>query len=169
MWYISIPIIYITFVVVYVRGKLGVGKLCPPQKNQDPSSAPHWKKKNPIYASGVCSPSLPHQFITIFGLINYVPVYYGDYNYPVWSEVLGWLMAIVSLVVIPLVMVIKLIFVAKGNTLLEVILQKTCSLLKSMHTILTKVVPNNLKACLRFVATTNVYMQNGFQLLKYHC
>ena len=40
-----------------------------------------------------------------------------------------------------------------------------------MHTILTKVVPDNLKACPKFVRHTcsNNSMESGFQLLKYHC
>ena len=39
-----------------------------------------------------------------------------------------------------------------------------------MYTILTKVVPDNLKACLGFVRhSNNYYMQSGFQVLKYHC
>ncbi|XP_071501234.1 sodium- and chloride-dependent glycine transporter 1-like [Diadema antillarum] len=66
----------------------------------------------------VVTPSII-MFICIFGLINYVPVYYGDYVYPKWSEVLGWLMALASLIMIPLVMVIKLIFTAKGDTFVE--------------------------------------------------
>ncbi|XP_063970611.1 sodium- and chloride-dependent glycine transporter 1-like isoform X1 [Lytechinus pictus] len=54
-------------------------------------------------------------FITVFGMINYVPVYFGDYVYPKWSEVLGWLMAVVPLLTIPLVMVIKLCFASEGD------------------------------------------------------
>ena len=39
-----------------------------------------------------------------------------------------------------------------------------------MHTILKKVVPDNLKAYPRFVGrSNNQSMQRGFQVLKYHC
>ena len=38
-----------------------------------------------------------------------------------------------------------------------------------MHTILLKVVPDNLKACRRFVRHSNkICMYSGFQVLKYH-
>ena len=53
-------------------------------------------------------------------MVDYVPVYYGDYNYPVWSEVLGWMMAVVSVLMIPLFMVITYVFQSEGDTPLEV-------------------------------------------------
>lgn len=55
-------------------------------------------------------------FISVFGMVNYVPVYFGDYVYPKWSEMLGWLMAVVPLFTIPLVMIIKLFFASEGET-----------------------------------------------------
>ena len=39
-----------------------------------------------------------------------------------------------------------------------------------IHTILTKVVPDNLKACPKLVwCSNNQCMQSGFQVVKYHC
>lgn len=53
-------------------------------------------------------------------MVNYVPVYFGDYVYPKWSEMLGWLMAVVPLFTIPLVMIIKLFFASEGETYAQV-------------------------------------------------
>ena len=46
------------------------------------------------------------QFVLIFSCVEYVPVYYGDYKYPQWAEVVGFLMVGVSVGMIPLMMVI---------------------------------------------------------------
>ncbi|KAJ8028730.1 Sodium- and chloride-dependent glycine transporter 2 [Holothuria leucospilota] len=56
-------------------------------------------------------------FISIFGLVQYVPVYYGDYVYPVWAEVVGWIMAAAPLVMMPLIAVGMFIFKAEGSIL----------------------------------------------------
>ncbi|XP_077977388.1 sodium- and chloride-dependent glycine transporter 1-like [Glandiceps talaboti] len=58
-------------------------------------------------------------FIIIMMYINYVPVYYGSYVYPPSGEILGWLCAAASLVMIPLLMVIEYVFNSKGDTFLE--------------------------------------------------
>ncbi|XP_002730444.2 sodium- and chloride-dependent glycine transporter 1-like [Saccoglossus kowalevskii] len=44
-------------------------------------------------------------FIIIMTYVDYVPVYYNDYQYPPTGEVIGWLCAAASMVMIPLVMV----------------------------------------------------------------
>ena len=55
----------------------------------------------------------------IFNWIDYVPVTYGDYVYPSWAEGLGWGIASLSLVCIPIGMV-KSVYEAKGTTLVRV-------------------------------------------------
>jgi len=46
-------------------------------------------------------------FILVFSVIRYVPIYYGAYVFPVWMEVLGFLMAFCSLVPIPIFGIIE--------------------------------------------------------------
>ncbi|KAL5013211.1 hypothetical protein ScPMuIL_007481 [Solemya velum] len=62
---------------------------------------------NPIYWK-VCwyavSP-LAIVFIFIFTFVDYTPSTYGDYNYPAWADALGWIMAICSVLAIPITMV----------------------------------------------------------------
>lgn len=40
--------------------------------------------------------------ILISSLVQYTPVHYGKYTYPVWAELLGWCVSLVSIVWIPL-------------------------------------------------------------------
>ncbi|XP_077991178.1 sodium- and chloride-dependent glycine transporter 1-like [Glandiceps talaboti] len=54
-------------------------------------------------------------FIIIMTYIDYVPVYYGTYTYPPAGEVIGWLCASASLVMIPLWMVIEYFVNGKGD------------------------------------------------------
>ena len=55
----------------------------------------------------------------IFNWVDYVPVTYGEYVFPTWAEGLGWGIASLSLVCIPIGM-IKAVYEAKGVTLLKV-------------------------------------------------
>ncbi|KAG8230248.1 hypothetical protein J437_LFUL009786 [Ladona fulva] len=48
-------------------------------------------------------------FIIVYGLIGYEPLTYGDYVYPVWANVLGWLIAGSSVMMIPGVAIYKII------------------------------------------------------------
>ncbi|XP_017269128.2 sodium- and chloride-dependent GABA transporter ine-like [Kryptolebias marmoratus] len=41
-------------------------------------------------------------FILIFSIVNYTPPHYGTYSYPLWAEVVGWGISLVSIVWIPL-------------------------------------------------------------------
>ena len=44
------------------------------------------------------------QFSLMFFLVKYVPITYGrDYKYPVWAEVMGWMISLSSMVSINLV------------------------------------------------------------------
>jgi hypothetical protein len=49
----------------------------------------------------------------------YKPAKYGDYYYPIWADALGWGMALLSILPIPIVAAYKLI-TAQGSTFSEV-------------------------------------------------
>ncbi len=53
------------------------------------------------------------QFILIFSFIDIKPPSYGDYVYPWWASVIGWLLSLVSVTAIPFVAFMK-ISQAKG-------------------------------------------------------
>lgn len=48
-------------------------------------------------------------FIIIYGLIGFEPLTYEDYEYPVWANNLGWMIAGSSAAMIPFVAILKLI------------------------------------------------------------
>ncbi|KAI8038734.1 sodium-dependent dopamine transporter [Drosophila gunungcola] len=48
-------------------------------------------------------------FITVYGLIGYEPLTYGDYVYPRWANALGWCIAGSSVVMIPAIAIFKLL------------------------------------------------------------
>jgi solute carrier family 6 dopamine transporter-like protein 3 len=48
-------------------------------------------------------------FIIVYGLLGYEPLSYEDYVYPGWANVLGWLIASSSVVMIPLVAIFKIL------------------------------------------------------------
>ncbi|XP_071847361.1 sodium- and chloride-dependent glycine transporter 2-like [Apostichopus japonicus] len=54
-------------------------------------------------------------FIITFGLLQYSPVYYGDYVYPRWAEAVGWVMASVPLLMMPLIAIYLFVFKASGG------------------------------------------------------
>ncbi|KAH0954864.1 hypothetical protein HN011_010211 [Eciton burchellii] len=47
-------------------------------------------------------------FIIVYGLVGYEPLSYEDYIYPVWANVLGWLIACSSVIMIPSIAIYKL-------------------------------------------------------------
>lgn len=58
---------------------------------------------------------LPHQGIFLFHLVNYKPLTYNTvYVYPWWGEVIGWCLALSSMLCIPISLLYKL-FRAKGT------------------------------------------------------
>lgn len=59
------------------------------------------------------------QFILIFTVIQYRPITYGDYVYPQWSLAIGFLMALSSVVCIPIYALYK-IAMSEGATFWEV-------------------------------------------------
>lgn len=48
-------------------------------------------------------------FIIVYGLLGYEPLSYEDYVYPGWANVLGWLIAGSSVIMIPIVALWKLV------------------------------------------------------------
>lgn len=53
-------------------------------------------------------------FITVYGLLGYEPLTYGDYVYPNWANALGWCIAGSSVIMIPAVAIYKLIVTPGG-------------------------------------------------------
>lgn len=53
-------------------------------------------------------------FITVYGLIGYEPLSYEGYVYPAWANILGMCIAGSSIIMIPLVAIIK-ILMTKGT------------------------------------------------------
>ncbi|XP_077992189.1 sodium-dependent proline transporter-like [Glandiceps talaboti] len=58
-------------------------------------------------------------FIIIMSYMDYVPVYYGHYTYPPIGQIIGWLCATASLVMIPIGMVIEYFVNGKGDGFIE--------------------------------------------------
>ena len=52
-------------------------------------------------------------------MISYRPFQLDNYNYPVWATMLGWFIAALSVLCVPIGMVHS-IYQAKGNTLWQV-------------------------------------------------
>jgi solute carrier family 6 dopamine transporter-like protein 3 len=58
------------------------------------------------------------QFIIVYGLMGYQPLTYEEYVYPLWANVLGWIIAGSSIAMIPGVAIYKL--VVTPGTLMQV-------------------------------------------------
>lgn len=63
-----------------------------------------WKFVAPIFL----------MFIIVYGLMGYEPLTYEDYVYPVWANILGWLIATSSIAMIPGIAIYKII-ITPGN------------------------------------------------------
>lgn len=46
-------------------------------------------------------------FIIVYGLLGYEPLSYEDYTYPTWANILGWVIAGSSVIMIPIVAIYK--------------------------------------------------------------
>ena len=44
----------------------------------------------------------------MFGLLCHQPLQYNEYHYPAWAELVGWGLAMSSIIMIPLVAVLQL-------------------------------------------------------------
>lgn len=62
---------------------------------------------------------VPPQFILVFTVIQYRPISYNDYVYPTWAISIGFLMALSSVICIPIYAIYK-VCRSEGDTLLEV-------------------------------------------------
>ena len=56
----------------------------------------------------------------IFTWIDYTPSKYGEYAFPVWADVMGWMMTMTSVCAIPIVMVFKVCTAERQGSLLKV-------------------------------------------------
>jgi len=56
--------------------------------------------------------------IFLFSLATHKPITYDGYVYPVWADALGWLMALASIVVIPITLLVRLLM-APGFNFME--------------------------------------------------
>lgn len=68
-----------------------------------------WKYTSPIVLSFIC----------IYSLANHVPLNYGEYDFPDWADVVGWMLTTVIVGQIPCWAVYALIKQKKGDTLKE--------------------------------------------------
>ncbi|KAJ7380043.1 hypothetical protein OS493_010750 [Desmophyllum pertusum] len=57
-----------------------------------------WAFLTPVFCLGVF----------IFSLVTYTPLKYDGYEYPVWGQAIGWIMALSSIMCIPVVMIYKI-------------------------------------------------------------
>ena len=48
------------------------------------------------------------QGVVMFGLLCHQPLQYNEYHYPAWAELVGWGLAMSSIIMIPLVAVLQL-------------------------------------------------------------
>jgi hypothetical protein len=80
------------------------------------------------------------QFIIVYGLMGYEPLTYEQYVYPVWANVLGWVIAGSSISMIPGMAVYKL--ATTPGTLMQVShcsdCVTRCSLLRTLGSLLSE-------------------------------
>ena len=55
------------------------------------------------------------QFLFVFSLVNYSAVSLGDYVYPAWANVVGWLMFAVTVALIPFTALVQAVKVRREN------------------------------------------------------
>jgi len=94
--------------LVGCRGAAGGGQSGTAGGSQSRPAAPHW----------LILP-VPPQFILVFTVIQYRPISYNDYVYPTWAISIGFLMALSSVICIPIYAIYK-VCRSEGDTLLEV-------------------------------------------------
>lgn len=90
------------------RKAVGMGQSRVTGGMQSRLAAPHW----------LILP-VPPQFILVFTVIQYRPISYNDYVYPTWAISIGFLMALSSVICIPIYAIYK-VCCSEGDTLLEV-------------------------------------------------
>lgn len=88
--------------------RAGIGQNGEAVGAQSKLAAPHW----------LILP-IPSQFILVFTVIQYRPISYNEYVYPTWAISIGFLMALSSVICIPIYAIYK-VCRSEGDTLLEV-------------------------------------------------
>jgi len=61
------------------------------------------------------------QAILVFSFIKYHPVEYGNEQYPLWADLIGWMMPLSTNLPILIVGVV-VVYRSQGNTIIKVIL-----------------------------------------------
>ena len=56
----------------------------------------------------------------VFTWVDFVPSSYGDYTFPLWAEVVGWIMSMTSVSAIPIFIAWKVCTADQEDTLWEV-------------------------------------------------
>lgn len=69
-----------------------------------------WKYTSPIILS----------FIFMYSLFNHKPLSYGDYDYPAWADVLGWILTLIIILQIPFWAIFAYLKQKKGDNWKEV-------------------------------------------------
>lgn len=78
-----------------------------------------WGHKSKLPAPHWLILPIPSQFILVFTVIQYRPISYNEYVYPTWAISIGFLMALSSVICIPIYAIYK-VCRSEGDTLLEV-------------------------------------------------
>ena len=60
------------------------------------------------------------QFVLIFTFVDFKRTTYGEYQFPIWSDVIGWLITITEIGSIPALALYKLYTAGEGLTLRQV-------------------------------------------------
>ncbi|CAH1787244.1 unnamed protein product [Owenia fusiformis] len=58
-------------------------------------------------------------FLLIFNWVQYRPITYGHYVYPAWANILGWLMALMPVLIVPTVAIYKICTTSTDKTILQ--------------------------------------------------
>lgn len=70
--------------------------------------------------------SIPYffQFVFVFNLIQYKPLEFGDYIYPMWSNGIGWILSLVPIIFITTIAITKILKAPKEMSIMEVNISK---------------------------------------------
>jgi solute carrier family 6 amino acid transporter-like protein 5/7/9/14 len=55
------------------------------------------------------------QFILFFNWVEYAPVKYGDYEYPIWADAVGWVIGVFPVCIIIIMGACKLSTAPEGS------------------------------------------------------
>ncbi|XP_046572944.1 sodium-dependent dopamine transporter-like [Haliotis rubra] len=114
-WFVIFP----SIAVFAILECLVVGWLYGTQRLQDAIDA-MWGKRIPRVFELCMKYVCPLLFLVVFAysLYAYRPPKYGDYNFPGWATIIGWMISLVSILPIPIVFTWK-VYRAPGTSLVE--------------------------------------------------